>query len=186
MRLDALISAHGYWVVLLGTFLEGETVLVLGGVAAHQGLLRLPGVMLCAFVGSAVGDQLFFWFGRWRGLPWIARKATRQQVADRVRELAHRGGRPFLVGFRFLYGLRSITPLALGASGFPPARFLLWNVVGAALWSVAVAGLGYILGQAAEGMIGRFRHHSQRFLAVLVAVAAVVWLARWVSRTARK
>jgi len=40
--LQSIIENYGYAVILLGTFLEGETILVLGGVAAHQGYLALP------------------------------------------------------------------------------------------------------------------------------------------------
>ena len=49
--------------VILGTFLEGETILVLAGLAAHQGYLSLSGIILAAFAGSLCGDQLFFFWG---------------------------------------------------------------------------------------------------------------------------
>ena len=64
MTLESAIHSYGYWAILVGTFLEGETVLVLGGLAAFQGFLSLPGVILAAFVGSMCGDQLFFFLGR--------------------------------------------------------------------------------------------------------------------------
>jgi membrane protein DedA with SNARE-associated domain len=179
---EALISAHGYWVVLIGTFLEGETVLLLGGVAAHQGLLRLSGVIGCAVAGGLLGDQFFFWMGRWRGQAWIARRPQRRQRADRVRRLALQGGWPFMIGFRFLYGLRSITPLVLGASGYPPLRFTMLNTVGVSLWAVIVALAGFYLGHAAEVMLGRFRHDSARLLLVLVGIAVLYWLVRKFSR----
>ena len=47
-----LIDQFGYWAILAGTFLEGETILVLAGFAAHQGYLRLDLVILAAFIGS--------------------------------------------------------------------------------------------------------------------------------------
>ena len=63
MTIEYLIQTYGYVAILVGTFLEGETVLVLGGLAAHQGYLQLPGVMLAAFAGTLIGDQLFFFLG---------------------------------------------------------------------------------------------------------------------------
>ena len=60
MDLQSIIENYGYAAILIGTFLEGETILVLAGLAAHQGYLELTGVIFSAFLGSLCGDQLFF------------------------------------------------------------------------------------------------------------------------------
>ena len=64
MDLQSIIENYGYAAILIGTFLEGETILVLAGLAAHQGCLVLTWVILAAFMGSLCGDQLFFYLGR--------------------------------------------------------------------------------------------------------------------------
>ena len=64
MTLESIVDTYGYLAVLLGTFLEDETILVLGGFAAHRGYLALPWVIVAAFLGSLCGDQLFFFLGR--------------------------------------------------------------------------------------------------------------------------
>jgi len=60
MNLQSIIENYGNAAILIGTFLEGETILVLAGLAAHQGYLLLSGVIFAAFLGSLCGDQLFF------------------------------------------------------------------------------------------------------------------------------
>ena len=67
MSLQELISHYGYVAIVIGTFFEGETILVLGGLAAHQGYLQLPWVMASAFAGTLLGDQLYFYIGRAKG-----------------------------------------------------------------------------------------------------------------------
>ncbi len=67
LDLNALIAAYGYWVIFLGCLLEGETVLILGGMAAHQGALQLLQVIGLATLGGMLGDQLLFWTGRYSG-----------------------------------------------------------------------------------------------------------------------
>ena len=42
MTLEDLIGTYGYWAILVGTFLRGETTLILGGFAASRGYLALP------------------------------------------------------------------------------------------------------------------------------------------------
>ena len=76
MSLESLIDTYGYLAILVGTFFEGETVLVLGGFAAHRGYLDLPGVILAAFVGTLLGDQLFFVLGRWHSEKILAKRTA--------------------------------------------------------------------------------------------------------------
>ena len=58
--LEYLILTYGYAALLIGTFFEGETILIIGGLTAHLGYLQLPLVMVIAFIGSFSGDQVFF------------------------------------------------------------------------------------------------------------------------------
>jgi membrane protein DedA with SNARE-associated domain len=60
MNFETIIAQYGYFAIIIGTFLEGETILVIGGFLAHIGLLSLPLVILSAFIGSFSGDQLYF------------------------------------------------------------------------------------------------------------------------------
>lgn len=120
--MDPFIDRFGYLAVTLGTFFEGETVLLAGGAFAHRGLLTLPGVILAAFAGSLAGDQLWFFLGRRFGRPFVERRPRWARQMARIDGFLARFGTAFVLGFRFLYGLRSVTPLALGASGYPALR----------------------------------------------------------------
>jgi membrane protein DedA with SNARE-associated domain len=174
--LESLIARYGYAAVLIGTFLEGETILVLGGFAAHRGLLWLPGVMLAAFVGSLLSDQLFFLLGRWRGAAWLARFPQWQPGVERVRTLLNRYHTALILGFRFLYGLRNVTPFALGLSDIPIRRFVLLNTLGAAVWAVVVALLGWYLGEAAKQMLGHVQRYERAVGVAIVAAGLALWI----------
>ncbi|MBX3026457.1 DedA family protein [bacterium] len=179
--LDELISRYGYLAILLGTFLEGETILVLGGLAAHKGLLSLPGVMACGFLGSLASDQLFFFIGRRRGAAFVARRPRLQAGLGRVRGVVERHATLLALSFRFLYGLRNVTPLALGMSRVPALRFALLNAVGAAAWAIAVAALGWWVGRAARQVIGHLEHYELRAAAAIIAIGLGLWAwRRWV------
>ena len=67
MSLEIFVKTYGYWALLVGTFFEGETILIIGGITAHLGYLELPIVILIAFIGSFSGDQLYFFIGRMKG-----------------------------------------------------------------------------------------------------------------------
>ncbi len=57
MDLNTLISQYGYAALVIGSPAEGETVTLLGGVAAHQGLLKFPLVVLSVALGGMIGDR---------------------------------------------------------------------------------------------------------------------------------
>src|SRR6059058_2388420 len=116
MSIQDFIEAYGYWAVLVGTFLEGETILVLGGFAANRGYLDLPWVIVAAFLGSFSGDQLYFYLGRHYGRRIIAKRLSWQVSAEKVYRLLERHQTLLILTFRFMYGLRNVTPFALGAS----------------------------------------------------------------------
>jgi membrane protein DedA with SNARE-associated domain len=58
------LEIHGYWVLFVGTFLEGEAILIMAGFLAFQGYLNVGGVIITAFAGSFLGDQFYFYLGR--------------------------------------------------------------------------------------------------------------------------
>ena len=66
-HLTHFVSQYGYWAVAVGCLLEGETVMVLAGLAARRGLLDLPLVMALGSAMGALGDITMFSLGRWRG-----------------------------------------------------------------------------------------------------------------------
>ena len=67
MDLAALISQYGLIAVLAGSLLEGETVLLLAGYAAHRGYLDFTTVVAVAMLGAVIGDQAWFVLGRRQG-----------------------------------------------------------------------------------------------------------------------
>jgi membrane protein DedA with SNARE-associated domain len=175
MSLERLIDAHGYLAVLLGTFLEGETILILGGVAAKLGYLELTWVIVYGFAGSLIGDQLAFFLGRWRGRSLLQRYPAWNRRASRVGNLLEVHHVPVILGFRFLYGLRNLTPFVLGMNGLPIVQFALLNVVGAALWAGVIGTLGYSLGHAADLLLGDVRRYEIELLAAVALVGVLSW-----------
>lgn len=170
--LEAFVARFGYLAIGLGTFLEGETVLLAGGAFAHKGLLSLPGVIVAAFVGSLAGDQLWFFAGRHFGRRVIERRPRWKAQVARIDGFVARFGTAFVLGFRFLYGLRSVTPLFLGASGYPALRFALFNVIGAAVWAVGFGVGGWALGATLATVLRRSVHVEEALLGAVVLVAA--------------
>jgi membrane protein DedA with SNARE-associated domain len=175
--LEALLARWGYLAVGIGTLLEGEAVLLAAGALAHRGLLDLPLVMVAAFVGSVIGDQIWFHVGERFGRAYLDRRPALRKRADALEPWVRRFGDGFVFGFRFLYGLRTIAPLLLGASRYPALRFTVINLLGAVVWAVAFGAFGWGLGAGLEQALAR-RAHLAEIAAAAVAVALGLVLVR--------
>lgn len=175
MSLHELIANYGYWAVLVGTFLEGETILVLGGLAASRGYLELPWVMVVAFIGTVLGDQLYFYIGRFNGNKILAKKPRWQEKSARVFDLMARHEVKMILGYRFLYGIRTVTPFLIGASRIHPVRFLVLNIIGSAIWAVAVAYLGYLFGEAFELFMADAKKYEMGLFGIIIGAAVAYW-----------
>lgn len=178
MSLEELIAGYGYAAIAVGTFLEGETILVLGGLAAHRGYLKFPWVVASAVLGTLTGDQIFFHIGRTRGRSLMDRRPGWKAKSERVFSLMNRHQVLLILGFRFLYGLRTVTPFVLGASGIPRLRFTILNAAGALVWAVAVGVMGYFLGHALEVIIGDVKRYEMWLFAGVAAVGGIAWSCR--------
>lgn len=185
MSLVSLIDTYGYLAILVGTFFEGETILVLGGFAAYRGYLHLPGVILAAFVGTLAGDQLFFVLGRWHSEKILAKRPLWKKSVEKAQNRVRRFRIPFLIGFRFLYGLRSVTPFVVGMSDVPAPLFLLLNALGAMIWAIAVGTGGYLFGNVLKIFIANVKRYELYAFAAIAAVGAVIWIVRLANRRRR-
>ena len=178
MTLQHLIDSYGYFALVIGTFLEGETILVLGGVAAKLGYLRLPWVIISAFVGTLMSDQLFFFLGRWKGQALLLKFPQWNSRAGKVHRMLERHRVPIIIGFRFVYGFRTVTPFVLGMSRVPAIEFIIFNVIGAAAWASAIACLGYAFGKAMELLLGNIHQYEKWILLSVIAAGFIIWLFR--------
>jgi len=176
VSIECLIETYGYGALFVGTVFEGETIVVLAGYAAHRGYLDLPWVMLVAFVGTMCADQAYFFLGRKKGRSFVDARPRWQSRAARVQRLLARYELWVVFGFRFLYGIRSVTPFIIGASGYRPRRFLVLNLFGAGVWSIAIAMVGYLFGSLAETLIKDFKKYELVLLGALAAGGVVIWL----------
>ena len=180
--LEHLLTDYGYPIIIIGTFLEGETVMVLAGLAAQMGYLSLDWVILCGFAGTVLGDQTYFSLGRHHGKSWLMRKPSWRTRAERVFDILERHQNLLIIGFRFLYGIRTVTPFAIGVSDVSYLRFILLNLSGAALWATSIGLAGYYFGHAVEAVVGDIKHYELALMLSIIVISSIVWLTQYYRR----
>lgn len=178
MELAALIARFGYLAVFAGALLEGETVLLLAGYAAHRGYLDPVAVAAVAWSGSTLGDQFYFWLGRRHASRLLARHPRMQSRIDRALAWIARHPDLSIFGMRFMWGLRTALPIALGMSGVSRRRFFWINLLSAALWAGLVTAAGWLFGAAITAHAAEWHRYEHWAIAALLVLALGIALVR--------
>ena len=179
MTLEAIISTYGYPALLVGTLVEGGTVVLIAGALAHGGYLQLPWVIGIAFCCAFGADQFFFQVGMRKGRDFLGKRPHWEPRIDKVRRFLVSYQVIAILGFRFIYGMRTITPIVIGASGISARRFVPLNLCSTLFWSAAVASSGYFFGHLIEIAQDNVRHYRLVIIAVMAAIAGGIWLCRY-------
>ncbi len=173
--MDAVAGHLGYAALFIGTFLEGETVLFLAGLAAQHGYLWVPAVVAVALAGGFTSDQILFFVGRRYGLRVLNRFPKAAARAPRIQALVRRWDVLAIISLRFLYGCRMAAPVVIGSCGIVLWRLVVFDFIGALLWSVVVGGAGYFAGQAIQQWIGRLDKSAILVLLAALLIAGTAW-----------
>lgn len=130
-------------------FLPGDSLLFVAGVVAAAGHLD-PFLLLAVFIAGAIlGDTANYWIGNFLGLKVFQRRfpeLVRQEYIDRTYDFFERYGGLAIFIARFVPLVRTFAPFLAGVGTMCYRRFLLYNVLGAAAWSVLLVAAGYFLG----------------------------------------
>jgi membrane protein DedA with SNARE-associated domain len=140
---DELIARWGYLAVAIGTFIEGEAVLIAAGALAQKQGLDLPLLVSFAAAGSIAWSQLWFHTGRRAARLAIGLRPSWQARRAPFERFLLRHGRLFVLGFRWVAGMGTVCPALLGASGYAWRSFVLLDSAGAALWAAVFVGVGW-------------------------------------------
>lgn len=166
--------------LFVGFVVPGETVAILGGVAANLGHVPLWAVLAVVISMAIIGDSVGFEVGRRYGtrlLTWKPLLRHQARIDDARDLLARRGGWAVLLG-RWVAFFRAVMPALAGTTAMRYRTFFTFNALGGILWGTAVVMGGYLAGasyQAVEKWLGT---GAAVVVGLIVVVVLVVWQVR--------
>lgn len=166
--MEKFLDEYGYLALVVGTFLEGETAILVVSSLTGTGMFSLPAVIMFGFLGSFMSDWLYYLIGRLNGKYFIDRRPALKQKALPVIKFFERYKLPILVAYRFLYGFRLVIPLVIGMSGVRPMQFLGFSIISGLIWATSVSTAGYYAGLIFNVTASTFR---ENFLVIVAAFA---------------
>lgn len=177
MGLTQLIIQYGLAAVFLGSGLEGDLSMVLGGVVSHQGYFRPQVAIAAAALGAFCADCVWYAVGRLHAQR-LQDAAFYRKVGPRIAAVTRKIGVWQIIAARFVYGTKNATMLFWGLHNLPLLRFVLVDAVGCVLGASFFVGLGYLVGDGAEALLGRVKRFEFLLLGALVVGVLVLVVIR--------
>ena len=193
--LEDVSNALGAWTYLLvgvfafaetgafvGLVVPGETMMLLGGAVAGQGVIDVYLLIAIAWFAAWLGDTTSFFLGRRLGREFVLRHGPRFGISherfEKVEDYFSRhGGKTIFIG-RFISLVRAFAPFIAGSSGMSYRAFVPYSVLGTGLWASAHILVGYFFSRSIE-TAGEYAAKGAFFLGLLIAVvAATIFLTR--------
>lgn len=174
----ALLAKYGYYGILIWTFLEGETIVIIAGLMAPKTGMDLQLIALCAFTGALLSDQLMFLIGKFKGEKVLHRFPGLARRMEKATTLFKKYDTLLILSFRFIYGVRNITPIMLGISGVSYKKFFFLNIIGGAIWATSFTYGGYYAGKTFLAIVAWVGHGIFYVIVGILAVAVLLWFTR--------
>jgi membrane-associated protein len=152
--------------LLIGFFLPGDTLLFGAGLAASQGTISLPWLLVAVIIAAIVGDNVGYSIGRRAGPRIFKRKdgiLFRQEYLQKSEEFYEKHGGKTIILARFTPIVRTFAPVVAGAGKMTRKRFMMFNVLGAFIWGGLMPLLGYSVG-------GKIPHLDKYIEIVIIGV----------------
>ncbi|PQJ81889.1 DedA family protein [Polaribacter glomeratus] len=170
-----------YILLFLGIFFEGELILLSAVIAAHQGLLNIWMVILIAIFSTILSDIIYFNVGKYKAKKWLtnSKYAAKYEV---VQQKLLKNRTKMLLSYRFLYGMRIITPIVLGSQEISISKFLKYSILSTIIWCFVIVGLGYVFGELIINNLKHIEKIEYYFIGSLIAITVGFLIFKMVKR----
>lgn len=158
--------------LLIGFFLPGDSLLFTAGFLASQNILSLPILLVTCFVAAVLGDNVGYAFGHRVGKRLFQREDSlffHKKNVLKAQQFYEKHGAKTIVIARFMPIVRTFAPIVAGIGTMHYRTFVVYNLVGGALWALGLNLAGYFLGS--------FIPDVDRYLLPIVAVIIIASIA---------
>ena len=166
--------------VFFGFFLPGDSLLFIAGMLTSSGFLDLNIFLLwlLLLISAVLGSIVGYLFGRRAASYFAHRKENffyKKKYVDTTRSFYKRYGMGAFILGRFLPIIRTFVPIFAGMAGIEYGRFILFNVIGAAIWISTMLFAGYGLGN----LFPDLSNYLELIVAAMIIITAIPVIITW-------
>lgn len=165
--MEEFIKEWGYIALFLYSFGGGFVGLVVAGVLSYAGDLNIVVSIMVAASSNFLGDQFLFYMARTNKM--YANETMRKY--GRKVALAHllmrRYGSTVVFIQKYIYGIKTLIPLAMGLTKYSFKKFTLFNALATIVWALIVGYASYLMGEIILTYAEEYKYYG---VAILLAI----------------
>lgn len=150
-------------------FLPGDSLLFAAGAIASLGSLNVGITIVLLGVAAILGDTVNYWIGHFFGQKIVDNpkiKFINQEHIDKTEQFYKKYGGKTIILARFVPIVRTFAPFVAGVGTMEYKKFILYNVIGGALWITLLTMLGYLFGN-----IPLVKHNFELAIFAIIALS---------------
>ncbi len=181
---DNYLEDWGYLILFVWTLIEGELGLVFAGLAVHDQKMNFFAAVFIAGIGASLADQLYFFLGRFNRRSIQERLSSQRRKFALANKLLQKYGWSIIFLQRFMYGMRTILPMSIGATRYPAIKFGIINLISSWIWAFIAIAITWYFGEEIVIILDSLAEHPYIFIGIAIAFIGMLW---WIFNTqARK
>lgn len=171
-----LLKEYSYPILFVWSIMEGELGLIMAGLLSHTGDMNLWFSIAVASLGGFAGDQIYFWFGRYNRAMVHEQFRTHRRKFALATLLIRKHGWYIIFIQRYMYGMRTILPMAIGTTKVSGRKFAVINFLSAIIWASMTIVTTYIFGAIILDALKYMKAHWYLFAPLILSLAAfILW-----------
>jgi len=181
------IQTYGYIILFLYSLGGGFVGLVAAGVLSYIGKLDLATSIVVAFVANTIGDSLLFYVSRFNKDMFTPYIKKQKRIFALSTLLIKRYGSKIVFIQKFIYGVKTFVPIAMGLSKYNGLKFNVLNVVAALLWAVVIGVGSFYMSELFLKVFGFITDNPYIMPIILVLILGCAYLyLKWIADRSKR
>lgn len=173
--MEALFQSCGYIATYLGTFLEGEILLLTSILSSKMGYFNYFGALIAAFFGAYTKDWIKFLIAKKQGKKLLEKKPSLNTKFDKSSKWFDKNPILYMSIYRLMYGFSTLIILMSGIKGSSYKQFAITSAISIMLWVGIVGGFGYFCAEVMMENISYLSDHKLQVIITLATIGLLYW-----------
>ncbi|MBR8462217.1 DedA family protein [Campylobacter sp. faydin G-105] len=169
------LSTYGYIILFLYTLGGGMVALIAAGVLSYAGKMDIGASIAIATVSNALGDTLLFYLSRYNKSAFLSYIRPHRRKLAYSHILMKRYGDKIIFFKKFIYGLKTIVPVAIGLTSYSFYKFIVINVVASIGWAIIIGMLSYYAGEFFIKVSDYMDSHGYIMPIIMLSILGGIW-----------
>jgi len=173
--MQTLFETCGYIATFLGTFIEGEILLLTSVISAKMGYFNYFGGLVAAFFGAYIKDWIKFLIVKKQGTKLLTKKPDLKTKLDNASSWFEKRPYLYLSFYRLMYGFSTVVLMLSGLKDISYSRFAIHSAISIALWVTLLGGFGFFCAEAMLENLDFLSNHKLEIIGALTVIGLGYW-----------